>query len=85
MLKNIKTLSNSLSHKRKLQGTSLLFLMILTALLEIISIGAVIPFISALTQPKVIMDIPLVENINNILGLLQAMSLLFYDSYFLYS
>ena len=78
MLKNIKTLSNSLSHKRKLQGTSLLFLMILTALLEIISIGAVIPFISALTQPKVIMDIPLVENINNIFGITSSNEFAFF-------
>jgi len=69
MFNNFKFLIFNLSNKRKRQGLLLLFLMILTAILEIVSIGAIIPFISALTQPQSVMEVPLVEEINIYFGI----------------
>jgi ABC-type multidrug transport system fused ATPase/permease subunit len=65
-------LKNSLSHilcllwhqlsgRRRRQFGWLLLLMMLTSLAEIISIGAVFPFLGALTNPQIIFDLPLAQ------------------------
>ena len=78
MLKNVKALIRHLSSRRKFQAFSLLFLMLVTAILEIISIGAVIPFISALTQPQSLMNISFIAKINDAIGITSTSEFAFY-------
>ena len=82
MLKNVKVLIRHLSSRRKFQAFSLLLLMLATAILEIISIGAVIPFISALTQPQSLMNISFIAKINDAIGITSTSEFAFYMTAF---
>ena len=82
MLKNVKALIRHLSSRRKFQAFSLLLLMLVTAILEIISIGAVIPFISALTQPQSLMNISFIAKINDAIGITSTTEFAFYMTAF---
>jgi ATP-binding cassette, subfamily B, bacterial PglK len=54
MIKNINFLWQKLNAKRKKQLFWLLLLTILTSIVEVISIGAVMPFLGALTSPEIL-------------------------------
>jgi len=56
MNKLIKELWGHIDRKRKVQLILLLLLMVVAALCEVISIGAVIPFLSAFSNPKLIFE-----------------------------
>jgi ATP-binding cassette subfamily B protein len=60
---------NHFSKRRKKQSWLLLVLMIIASLSEIISVGAVLPFLGALTSPEQVYQHPLMQPIIQILGL----------------
>ncbi len=72
-----------LSNKRKLQLKILIILMFLSAFAEIFSLAALVPFLSVLTDPQKILNLPLIEPISILIGfdlsshLLLATTLLF--------
>jgi len=76
VLKNIIALWRYLGKKRQLQFTLLLILMLVTVFAEIISIGAVIPFLSALTKPESLMTLTWFEPVIKILKIQTADELL---------
>ena len=51
-MKNLSRLWEHISNRRRGQLIFLLFLMVLTSLLEMLSVGSVLPFIGALTNPE---------------------------------
>jgi ATP-binding cassette, subfamily B, bacterial PglK len=65
----LKFLWNYLSKRRKKQFLLLLLLMIVASLSEIISIGAVLPFLGVLTAPEQVYQYSLMQPIIQILGL----------------
>jgi ATP-binding cassette subfamily B protein len=73
----------SIGSKRKIQLWVLLFLMILSSLSEVLSLGAVIPFLAMLTAPDKLYEYKYVESIatyfgvNNAAGTLLPLTLLF--------
>lgn len=62
--------------RRRWQFSVLLILMIFSSFAEIISIGAVLPFLSVLTSPGILFSQPLIQPLINILGLVSAEQLL---------
>lgn len=60
---NLENLWNHLSNRRKIQFLSLLILMLVSAFLDIISIGAILPFLGVLTAPEQLLDHKLMENV----------------------
>lgn len=50
-----------INHRRRLQFGFLLFLMLTSAVAEVLSIGAVIPFLGALTKPEYIYYLPSIQ------------------------
>jgi ATP-binding cassette subfamily B protein len=76
LLQLLKILWGHISLRRQYQAGLLLLLMVLAALSEILSIGAVIPFLGVLTNPQYIFDnnlfrplinLPIVKNTSDIL------------------
>ena len=63
LIKLIKRLWNHLSDQRKKQFSLLLLMMLLAAVLEVISLGAVLPFIGALTAPETILKYKIIGEI----------------------
>ena len=63
MMGVLKSLWDHISYKRRRQAALLLILAIFTSFAEIISLGAVLPFIGVLTQPDKIMAYPFVTEI----------------------
>jgi ATP-binding cassette subfamily B protein len=63
MPNNLENLWNHLSDRRKIQFFSLLVLMLVSAFLDIISIGAILPFLGVLTAPEQLLDHKLMENV----------------------
>ena len=55
------------SSKRRLQSILLIILMFLSAFAELMSIGAVIPFIGVITDPESITKIAMVQSVVNFL------------------
>ena len=51
-MNNLKRLWHHLSKRRATQLVLLLLLMIITSILEVVSLGAVLPFLSVLTAPE---------------------------------
>jgi ATP-binding cassette, subfamily B, bacterial PglK len=70
------TLWHHLSKRRQKQFWLLLILMIVASLSEIISIGAVLPFLGALTAPEQVYQHPLMQSIIQILGLTEPSQLI---------
>tara|TARA_B100001996_G_scaffold60872_1_gene43580 strand:+ start:137 stop:1885 length:1749 start_codon:yes stop_codon:yes gene_type:complete len=73
-------LSNFWTHipkKRKVQLSALTLLTIFVSLTEIISIGAVLPFLGALTAPEKILEIQFLQPLFNKLNILDSSELLF--------
>jgi ATP-binding cassette subfamily B protein len=57
MIKNILQLLNSVKKERKREIILIIVLMLLSSILEVISIGAVLPFLSALNDPNKIQEL----------------------------
>ena len=68
MLGILKNLWSHISHQRRRQFGLLVVLAILSSFAEIISLGAVLPFIGVLTQPDKILAYPFVAEIAQFLG-----------------
>jgi ABC-type multidrug transport system fused ATPase/permease subunit len=62
-LKNITALWGHLALRRQKQFGLLLLLIILTAFTEVISIGAVLPFLAALTSPERLFQVPILQSV----------------------
>ena len=76
LLQDIRILSKAVSSKRRIQLAALLFLQVLSSISEIISIGAIMPFLSALTNAekllhdermKIIVSILDIQNSNQLI------------------
>lgn len=72
----LKRLWHHISPQRRGQFGLLLILMIVTAFAEIISIGAVIPFLVVLTAPERIFQLPIAQPVIMFLGLTSSSQLL---------
>ena len=72
----LKSLWNHLSNRRKKQFFLLLILMILASMAEIISVGAVLPFLGILTAPEQVYQHQLMQPVNNILSITSPEQLL---------
>ena len=66
-----------LSVRRHRQFIFLLGLMLVSALFEVISLGAVLPFIGVVVAPEQIFDIPIVMNLAQYFGIMSANELIF--------
>ncbi|WP_215348397.1 ABC transporter ATP-binding protein [Polynucleobacter sp. MWH-Aus1W21] len=66
-----------ISHRRRCQLASLFVLMLLASLAEIISIGAVLPFLTALVSPEVIFKNALAQPLISYLGINSPQEMLF--------
>ncbi|MBT4524452.1 MAG: ABC transporter ATP-binding protein, partial [Phycisphaerae bacterium] len=72
----IKQLWQHLTKRRKKQFWLLLVLMIIASLLEVVSVGAVLPFLGVLTAPEQIYQHTFMQPIIQILGLTEANQLI---------
>jgi ATP-binding cassette, subfamily B, bacterial PglK len=73
----LKRLWFHFSRRRQGQFSLLLILMVLTAFAEIVSIGAVLPFLGVLTAPERIFSLPYMQPVIQLLGLSEPKELLF--------
>jgi len=69
MMRILKSLWGYISYQRRRQALLLLMLAILASFAEIISLGAVLPFIGVLTQPDKVLAYPLVAEIAQFFGI----------------
>lgn len=74
---NIKKLWGHISKRRHKQFYILLVLMILASLAEIISIGAVIPFLGVITAPEQLYQNPTIQPVFELLEISEPKQLLF--------
>ena len=65
-----------LDKKNKLKFVFLLILMILASFAEVISIGAVIPFLGAMTSPETTIEIPAIKSLLSFLGIAETNNIL---------
>ena len=65
-------LGKQISQRRRHEFGWLLMLMLFSSILEIVSLGAVVPFIGVLTQPEKVFALPIVLNIANSVGIVSA-------------
>ena len=65
-----------LDKKNKLKFVFLLILMILASFAEVISIGAVIPFLGAMTSPETTIEIPAIKSLLSFLGISETSNIL---------
>ena len=72
----IKKLWQHLTKKRRTQLLLLLILMLLASIMEVVSIGAVVPFLGALTSPETIFKYELTQPIIEMLEITEANQLL---------
>ncbi len=83
LLKLVISLFGALTLNRQKQYIAIIFLMVVSSIAEIISLGTVIPFLTAMTNPNVILDglefhsLLLFLNIKNSSQLVFAMAILF--------
>lgn len=66
-----------IQHNRRKQFVLLLLLMLLASLSEILSIGAVLPFLGVLTSPEKVYELSVIHPIKHLLGLTDPKDLLF--------
>jgi ABC-type bacteriocin/lantibiotic exporter with double-glycine peptidase domain len=76
LLKMVYQLWSLLTLRRRMQLGFLLALMILTAVLEIVSIGSILPFLGALIKPEGLFDIEIIRRISHFFGLTHPNQLL---------
>ena len=72
MFKSLRTLIASLPPRRRTQLALLLGLMLVGALAEVLSLGAIVPFLAILTDPAQALQRPLVSRVVAILGFSDA-------------
>ena len=72
-----KKLFSLMESKRRYQFLLLLILMILTSMFEVISIGAVIPFLGVLVEPSNIFELPAAQSFIQFLGVDQPTQIIF--------
>ena len=72
----IKKLWQHLTKKRRTQFLLLIILMLLASTMEVVSIGAVVPFLGALTSPETLFKYKLIQPIIEILEITEANQLL---------
>jgi ATP-binding cassette, subfamily B, bacterial PglK len=72
-----KQLFLSMERRRRYQFLILLTLMILTSVFEVVSIGAVIPFLGALIEPSNIFELPAAQPFIQFLGVNQPTQIIF--------
>jgi ATP-binding cassette, subfamily B, bacterial PglK len=68
-MSNLKKLWLVISKRRKKQFLSVLFLMLLNSIFEIVSIGSVLPFVAALTNPEALSQHNLMQPIKSIFNI----------------
>ena len=73
---SLKTLWHHLTKRRQKQFSLLLILMIIASLAEIISIGAVLPFLGILTAPEQVYQHALMQPVIQILALTEPKQLI---------
>ena len=66
-----------MSRRRKKQFALLMVLLLVSAFTEVVSLGAVLPFIGILTQPEIVFTYPIVADVAQFLGILSAEDLVF--------
>lgn len=67
---------NYLPSKRHRQFGILLILLIISSLSEMVSIGAVVPFLGVLTTPEKVFDMPYIQPIKEYLGIFNGQELI---------
>lgn len=72
----LKRLWQHISARRRWQFIALLILMVFASFAEVLSIGAVLPFLAVLTAPDKIFDISAIQSLVHILGITSANQLL---------
>lgn len=68
----LKGIWSHLSQRRKIQFFIVVLTMLANALAELVSLGAVLPFLAVLTDPEIIWNQPLVTSISKYFGLTEA-------------
>jgi ABC-type multidrug transport system fused ATPase/permease subunit len=76
MIGLIRTLWSSLTNRRKRHLALLLFFMLASSAVEVISLGAVVPFLAAISSPDVFFNSPLVQPIKGYFKLLRSQDLI---------
>ena len=66
---SVHRLWRNLSKRRHRQFLLIAFLLVIGALFDVISLGVVLPFISALTTPEVVFSMPMVQSVAGPLGI----------------
>ncbi len=74
---SLRRLWRHLSHRRQRQFGLLLGLMVVSAFAEVVSLGAVLPFIGILTAPENVFKHPIVADVEQIFGITSADQLVF--------
>lgn len=72
LFKNINSLVECLSTRRRTQLVLLLCLMLIGALAEVISLGAIVPFLAILADPVQALQRPMVGKVVSLFGLIDA-------------
>jgi ATP-binding cassette, subfamily B, bacterial PglK len=72
----IKELWTHLSKRRKKQYFLLLILMFFSSISEVISVGAVLPFLAVLTSPETVFQYQLIQKLSHMLGLTEPSQLM---------
>ena len=67
ILRDLKKIWLTLTKKRKLQFTALSFAMLIMSVLELLTLTAVLPFLGALTVPKIVFEYPTIKPFINFL------------------
>ena len=70
-----------LSKKRKLQLVLLLLLMLVSGIAELISLGAVIPFLIAISDPKLLMDNEVAMDLLRRIGIYSEISIIYSSTF----
>lgn len=76
MIASLIRLWKCLTLKRKVQLSIILVLMIIASFAEVLSIGAIVPFLAVLINPEKLMDQPLASSVLTALGITRADGLL---------
>lgn len=72
LIRLFKCLWENLSARRKLQFIVLLGLMLISAFAEVVSLGAVIPFLAVLIEPEKVLEYPIVASSAHAMGVTEA-------------
>ena len=69
ILRDLKKIWLTLTKKRKLQFIALSFAMLIMSVLELLTLTAVLPFLGALTVPKIVFEYPTIKPFINFFGI----------------